>query len=807
MNKYDHKKIEEKWQNYWSDNSCHKVDLSTSKPYYCLDMFPYPSGEGLHVGHWSGYVYSDVWSRYMKLRGYEVLHPMGWDAFGLPAENAAIKNNTHPKEYTTKAIANFTRQLTEIGGMYDWSLEINSSSPDYYQWTQWLFLELFKASLAYRKEAPVNFCPSCKTVLANEQVVGGLCERCDSEVTTKKLNQWFFKITNFADQLNSDIDGLDWPEKVKKMQKNWIGRSQGVLLKFKVEDKDELIEVFTTRADTLFGATFLALAPESDLVDKLTTSKQVSEVKDYLEKAKSKSIKERKLSKKKTGVFTGSYAINPVNGKRIPIWISDYVLEEYGTGAIMAVPAHDQRDFEFAKKYNLNIIQVISSNGKLENLNSAYEGEGVLVNSSDYDGEASKNARETIAKDLAKDNMAEFRVNYKLNDWLISRQRYWGTPIPIVYCPKCGVVAEKEENLPIKLPEMDDFKPSKSGRSPLAKNKEFVNCSCPKCGGQAERETDTMDTFVDSSWYYLRYPNPNLNNKPFDKDRMKKWLPVDKYVGGVEHAVLHLLYARFITKALYKLGHIEFNEPFKSLFNQGMIYRDGKKMSKSVGNVVSPDKLVEKYGRDSLRGYELFIGPPEQSKEWNDGGIEGVRKYLDRLHSTLSSKEIVDEAIEGQEARINRLIKSVEEDLENFQLNTIVSSLMKFLNSIEKDSKLSKLVVEKYIIINSIVFPHICEELWQEIGNESTIFNSSWPKPSKVSLRQDNYPVVVQVNGKKRALYQASPQEDITTIKESIASLGNVAKHIDGSEVRDMIVVERENKPGLPPKLVNIITG
>jgi len=807
MNKYDHRKIEEKWQKYWQDNNCHKVDLTAGKPYYCLDMFPYPSGEGLHVGHWSGYIYSDVWSRYMKLKGYEVLHPMGWDAFGLPAENAAIKNNDHPREYTKKAITNFTRQLTEIGAIYDWSLEINSSNPDYYKWTQWLFLELYKAGLAYRKEAPVNFCPSCKTVLANEQVVGGLCERCNSEVTIKKLKQWFLKITDFADQLNSDLDDLDWPEKVKKMQKNWIGRSQGALIKFKVENSQELIEVFTTRTDTLFGTTFLVLAPESIYVEKLTKKKQEEEVSKYLRKAKAKSIKERKLFKHKTGVFTGSYATNPINGRKIPVWISDYVLEDYGTGAIMAVPAHDQRDFEFAQKYSLNIIQVIAKGGKPTKLEKAYEGEGVLVNSKQYDGEASKNARQTIAKDLAEDNLAEFKVNYKLNDWLISRQRYWGTPIPIIYCSKCGVVPVKEANLPVRLPKMDKFKPSKFGRSPLARNEEFVSCKCPKCGGKAERETDTMDTFVDSSWYYLRYPNPDLDSKPFNKEIVKKWLPVDKYVGGVEHAVLHLLYARFITKALYKLGHLEFIEPFKSLFNQGMIYREGKKMSKSVGNVVSPDKLVAKYGRDSLRGYELFIGPPEQSKEWHDGGIEGVRKYLDRLYRLIDEKEIVKKAIKSQEARLNSLIRSIEGDLESFQLNTIVSSFMKFLNSIENDQEISKVVVEKYLILNSIVFPHLSEELWQMIGNHPSIFKCSWPKPSRVVQSKTNYSIVIQVNGRKRAIYGCGANEDIEKIRDNIVCLDNVRKHIDGNKIKDMIVVFRDDQSNLPPRLINIITN
>jgi leucyl-tRNA synthetase len=515
-------------------------------------------------------------------------------------------------------------------------------------------------------------------------------------------------------------------------------------------------------------------------------------------------LEERRAGGEKTGVFTGAYAINPVNGNSIPIWISDYVLEEYGTGAIMAVPAHDQRDFEFARKYNLDIIQVISEDGKQAKLDRAYLGDGVLINSKNYDGESSKNARETIAKDLAEDDLAEFEVNYKLKDWLISRQRYWGAPIPIIYCPKCGVVAEKESNLPVKLPDLDNFKPTKEGRSPLAKVDRFVKTRCPKCGGLAKRETDTMDTFVDSSWYYLRYPNPKLKDKPFDKKKIKKWLPVDKYVGGVEHAVLHLLYARFITKALNKLGFLDFKEPFKSLFNQGMIYRNGSKMSKSVGNVVSPDNLVKKYGRDALRGYELFIGPPEQNKEWNDKDIVGVRNYLEKTFQLINQKELVDKQIKTQEAKINKLIESVEEDLESFRFNTIVSSYMKFSNFLSGQESLSKPVIRKYLIVISIVFPHFAEELWQITGGQSSIFDSSWPKISNIKHILAEYPVVVQVAGQKRGLYMAKPKETIEQIKEKIISIDNINRAIADNQIRDMVIVDRDQN-GLPPKLINII--
>jgi leucyl-tRNA synthetase len=812
MSKYNHKKIEEKWQKYWQDNEMHKTDFNAKKPYYCLDMFPYPSGEGLHVGHWSGYVYSDVWSRYKRLQGYEVLHPMGWDAFGLPAENAAIKNDAHPRDYTKKAIKNFTRQLKEIGAMYDWSLEINSSSPDYYKWTQWLFLELYKNDLAYQKEAPVNYCPSCQTVLANEQVANGLCERCDSEAIQKKLKQWFFKITNFSDQLISDLDEVDWPEKVKKMQVNWIGKSKGARIKFKVSNVDQVIEVFTTRPDTLFGATYLALAPESSLIDKLISDKQRPKVNQYLKEVSNLSIRERKTKEDKTGIFTGAYAINPVNNKKIPIWIADYVLEAYGTGAIMAVPAHDQRDFEFASKYNIDIIEVISPDGKQHRLKKAYEGEGKLINSSQFDGKTSKGARQSITKYLAEKETAEFEINYRLNDWLISRQRYWGTPIPIIHCQKCGTVPVPKDELPVRLPKLDDFKPAAGGKSPLAKVDEFVNVKCPQCKGDAKRETDTMDTFVDSSWYYLRYPNPAIKEAPFDSERLDKWLPVDKYIGGVEHAVLHLLYARFITKALHKMGHINFYEPFKSLYNQGMIYRHGKKMSKSVGNVISPDDLVDKYGRDALRGYELFIGPPEQDKEWNDKGIEGVYRFLAKTYKMFDNKKMVEAEVEldkikDQKIIINDLIKDVNSDLKRFHLNTIVSSLMKAVNKLSKKEILDLQTAEKLIILMAPIFPHLAEELWQMTDKKTSVFDQKWPNFKNIKKKRAHYEVVVQVNGKKRGSYKAKPDQSCKEIIDNIIKIDSVAEAIGSKDVTKEIVVPRKDKTTLPPKLINFVTS
>jgi len=799
MKEYDHQKIEEKWQKYWEDNNCHKTDLNAKKPYYCLDMFPYPSGEGLHVGHWSGYVYSDVWSRYMKLKGYEILHPMGWDAFGLPAENAAIKAKAHPKEYTEKAIKTFTKQLKEIGAMYDWDLEVNSSTPEYYQWTQWLFLQLFKNGLAFQKQALANYCPSCQTVLANEQVVDGACERCGNEVTQKKIKQWFFKITDFADQLLEDLDDLDWQERVKKMQKNWIGKSQGSEIDFKVEGSKDIITVYTTRIDTLFGATFMVLAPEHPLVSKITAKEQKAEVEKYLEQSKGQTIRQRKIKNDKTGVFTGSYALNPVNGQKVAIWVANYVLMEYGTGAVMAVPAHDQRDFEFAKKFGIPIIEVISPDGKEHELAEAYEGEGKLIHSNNFSGQASKNARKTITEYLARNGQARFKTNYKLNDWLISRQRYWGAPIPIIHCPNCGTVPVPEKNLPVKLPELNDFKPGKDGKSPLSKVKDFVNVKCPKCGKDAKRETDTMDTFVDSSWYFLRYPSAGNKNRAFDEKITRYWLPVDQYVGGIEHAVLHLLYARFITKALYKLKKINFNEPFKALFNQGMIYRDGKKMSKSIGNIVSPDQLVEQFGRDSVRGYEVFMGPPDQDKEWADDGIQGIFRFLNKTYQLFNKlADKTDTKYKDQQILASNTTKIITDDLERFHLNTIVSHLMKLVKKKKKQEKVDFQAAKTLIILMSPIFPHLAEELWQGIGEKSSVFESSWPKNTLGKQNLTNRLIVIQINGKKRAIIKTDITNQ-TKVKQLVKTDSKIAKLIKDKKVVKEICI------GKPISLINLV--
>ncbi|MFC1686527.1 leucine--tRNA ligase [Patescibacteria group bacterium] len=806
MTNYKPQKIEKKWQKAWKEKGINKVDLDAKKKYYCLDMFPYPSGEGLHVGHWSGYVMSDVWSRYKKIQGYEVLHPMGWDAFGLPAENAAIKENVHPKENTEKNILNFKRQLEEIGSMYDWDLEVNSSDPDYYKWTQWIFIQLYKKGLAYRKAAPANWCPSCKTVLANEQVIEGKCHRCDTEVIKKDLEQWFFKITDYVDELVDELNQLDWPKRVKTMQKNWIGRSEGAEVIFKVDkDKDE-VPVFTTRADTLFGCTYLVLAPEHPLVKKITTNDHKKEVAEYCKKAiKESEIERTSLEKEKTGVFTGSYVINPMNDQKIPVWVADYVLASYGTGAVMAVPAHDQRDFEFAKKFKLPIVEVVVPSGRANSrigqneLKEAFVDYGKLVDSGEFSDLDSKNAIKKIAQWLEKKKAGKETINYKLHDWLISRQRYWGTPIPIVHCKKCGEVPVAETDLPVELPELDDFKPIGDGRSPLAKVEKFVKVKCPKCGMPAERETDTMDTFVDSAWYFLRYPDSDNKKEIFAKKRVDHWLPVDQYVGGIEHAIMHLMYARFVTKALNDLKLINFREPFLRLFNQGMIYYKGAKMSKSKGNVISPDELVKKYGTDSVRAYELFMGPAEQDKEWTDRGIVGMHRFLQKVYA-LVEKNIDNKAKNTMlvpakagkelESLKHKTIKKVTEDFENFHFNTAISALMEYLNVLNEKDKISKDLLETLVILLAPVTPHLSEELWEMMGNKESIFKAKWPKFDPKLVQEKKVTLAIQVNGKLRGTIEVD--KDVTE-KEAIKLAReneNVRKFLEGKDVKKEIFVK-----------------
>ena len=648
--KYNFKEIEEKWRKIWEENPVNPPDDSKPK-YYCLDMFPYPSGNGLHVGHWRGYVLSDVISRQKLMEGYELLHPMGWDAFGLPAENYAIKTGTHPSEATKKSISNIKRQVNDIAAIYDWDKEINTTDPEYYKWTQWIFIQMFKNGLAYEKEMPLNWCPNCKAVLANEEATNGVCDRCGATVTKKNLRQWMLRITKYADRLLNDLDKLDWPEKVKKMQSDWIGKSYGAEIDFPVDGADKAIKVYTTRPDTLYGATFMVLSPEHPIVKEITTAEYKDSMDKYCYEASTKSNVSRMTDKEKTGVFTGSYGINPLNGAKTPIWVSDYVLADYGTGAIMCVPAHDDRDFEFAKKFDLPIIQVISKDGKeVENLTEAYTEPGIMINSNEFNGMKSEDAKKKVPDYMEEKGFGKKTVNFKLRDWVFSRQRYWGEPIPLIHCEKCGTVPVPEDQLPVILPNVKSYKPTDTGESPLAAIDEWVNTTCPCCGGPAKRETNTMPQWAGSSWYYLRYCDNHNDKELASKEALKKWLPVDMYVGGVEHAVLHLLYARFYTKFLHDIGVVDFDEPFKRLFNQGMITKDGAKMSKNKGNVVSPDETVENYGCDSLRMYELFIGPPELDSEWDDNGIDGVFRYLNKVWKFVN--EYKDKLVEKPTAEM-----------------------------------------------------------------------------------------------------------------------------------------------------------
>ena len=795
MEKYDHKKIESKWQKYWEEKGLYKASDDAKEPkYYCLDMFPYPSGEGLHVGHWRGIVLSDVIARYQLLNGKNVLHPMGWDAFGLPAENAAIKNNSHPAIYTKKAISNMKRQIKQIGTMIDWSREINTSDPNYYKWTQWIFLKLYKNGLAYRKKAPVNWCLSCKTVLANEQVIGGKCERCDSIVNKKELTQWFFKITQFAEELLADLDKLDWPERTKTLQRNWIGKSEGALVKFKIHNFNESIEVFTTRPDTLAGSTFMVLAPEHMLVDKITTNENKEKVLACIEKVKKESEIERaSADKEKTGVFTGSYAINPINFKKIPIWISDYVLLSYGTGAVMCVPAHDQRDFDFAKKFKLETIQVISKSKIEETLQKAYLEEGYIINSGKYDGLKNLEAKDKIIADLESKNLAEKAVNYRLRDWLISRQRYWGVPIPIIYCDKCGEVAVNFDDLPVKLPEDVVFHPS--GESPFKSSESFINTKCPSCGGQALRETDTMDTFVCSSWYYLRYCDSSNIETFASKENISKWMPVDFYVGGIEHAILHLLYARFISKALFKLKLLSYDngEPFKKLFNIGMVYLHGSKMSKSKGNIVSPDDLIEKYGTDALRGYELFIGPADLDSEWQVLGISGIYRFIEKVWHVYN-KNIENDYKDDPE--IEKTIKVATLEIESLRPNTAISHLMELFNKLKKTG-LSKENAKRINIIIAPFFPHLAEEIWSKQDNNESVFKERWPEFDEKLTQTLKVKIPIQINGKVRSVIEIDAESSEEEVKNMALANDKIKNTIGKRKIKKIIYI--------PSRIINFV--
>ncbi len=801
MAQYNHTAIEKKWRENWAKNPINVNDGKKEK-YYCLDMFPYPSGSGLHVGHWRGYVISDVWSRYQLLKGKYVIHPMGWDAFGLPAENYAIKMGVHPAKSTAENIKNIKRQIGEIAAIYDWDMEVNTTDPNFYKWTQWIFVQMFKKGLAYEKEFPINWCPSCKTGLANEEVVNGCCERCGTAVTKKNLRQWMLKITAYAERLLNDLDKLDWPEKVKKMQSEWIGKSYGAEVDFPVEGREEKITVYTTRPDTLHGATFMVLAPEHALAKSLATDETREAVEKYIFDASMKSNVDRLQDKEKTGVFTGSYAVNPLNGAKVPIWLSDYVLADYGTGAIMCVPAHDDRDFEFATKFGIPIIQVIAKDGKeIENMTEAYtEASGTMINSGEWNGMESSVLKKEAPEMIEKMGIGRKTVNYKLRDWVFSRQRYWGEPIPIIHCPKCGNVPVPEDQLPLTLPEVDSYQPTGTGESPLAAIDEWVNTTCPCCGAPAKRETNTMPQWAGSSWYFLRYVDSKNNEALVSKEKADKYLPVDMYIGGVEHAVLHLLYSRFYTKFLHDIGVVDFDEPFKKLFNQGMITgKNGIKMSKSKGNVVSPDDLVRDYGCDSLRLYELFVGPPELDAEWDDRGIEGVSRFLNRFYNLVmtSKDKDIKETKEMVKLR-HKLVYDIEQRFEQFSLNTVISGFMeynnKFIELAKKEGGIDKETLKTFVTLLAPFAPHLGEELWRELGGTDSVFHSTWPECDTEAMKDDEVEIAVQINGKTRGVVALPADVD----KETALAAGKeaVKDKLTGNIVKEIYV---------PGKIINIV--
>ena len=848
MSKYPFESIEPKWQKYWDTHKTFKVTEDENYPkekrMYVLDMFPYPSAAGLHVGHPEGYTATDIYCRYLRMNGYNVLHPMGYDAFGLPAENYAIKTGTHPKTTTNANIQHFTQQIKSLGFSYDWDRCVSTCEPDYYKWTQWIFLQLYKKGLAYESETPINWCPSCMTGLANEEVKEGKCERCHSPVTHKTIRQWILKITDYADKLDKDLEGLDWPESVKAMQHNWIGKSTGAEVTFTVADKDgkpteDKLTVYTTRCDTLFGATYMVVSPEHKIISKITTAEQEAAVKAYQEEAAKKSDLERTdLAKDKTGVFSGSYAINPVNGKLIPIWIADYVLISYGTGAIMAVPAHDDRDWEFAKKFNLPIIEVLKSEVDVQK--QAWTQDGIHVNSEFLDGLNKKDAIAKMLEFLEEKKIGRKAINYKLRDWVFSRQRYWGEPIPLVHCPDCGTVPVPEEELPLTLPEVKTYQPTGTGESPLAAIDSWVNCKCPKCGKPAKRETNTMPQWGGSCWYYLRYLDPKNNQKFCSEKAEKYWMPVDLYIGGAEHAVLHLLYARFWHKVLYDCGVVSTKEPFQRLVNQGMITSfafqrkdktlvpvdeveqnaDGKyiekatgveleqivaKMSKSLKNVVNPDDEIKAYGADSVRMYEMFMGPLTMSKPWSTQGIVGIHRFLEKVWS-VSEKPMSDIDITGKlqdKALISarktfaQTIKKVTEDTATLNFNTAISQMMIFINEISKLPEVPKAMWSDFVKVLSPYAPHLGEELWEKLGNKDTIAYVQWPTFNDDFTKDDTKEIVVMVNGKLRDKFEAAPGTADDTLKATAFELPGIKKFTDGHEVVKCIVVK--------DKLVNIV--
>ncbi|MGN0726032.1 MAG: leucine--tRNA ligase [Treponema sp.] len=848
MSKYPFETIEPKWQKFWEENKTFKAvedeKFPKEKRMYVLDMFPYPSAAGLHVGHPEGYTATDIYCRYLRMNGYNVLHPMGYDAFGLPAENYAIKTGTHPKTTTNANIEHFTKQIKSLGFSYDWDRCVSTCEPNYYKWTQWIFLQLYKKGLAYEAETPINWCPSCMTGLANEEVKDGKCERCGAEVTHKTIRQWILKITDYADRLDADLEGLDWPESVKAMQHNWIGKSTGAEVTFTVADKDgkptdKNLTVYTTRCDTLFGATYMVVSPEHKIIDSITTPEQADAVKAYQEEAAKKSDLERTdLAKDKTGVFSGSYAINPVNGKLIPIWIADYVLISYGTGAIMAVPAHDDRDWEFAKKFNLPIIEVLKSEVDVQK--QAWTQDGIHVNSEFLDGLNKADAIAKMLEFLEEKKIGRKAINYKLRDWVFSRQRYWGEPIPLVHCPDCGTVPVPEEELPLTLPEVKSYQPTGTGESPLAAIDSWVNCKCPKCGKPAKRETNTMPQWGGSCWYYLRYLDAHNENQFCTPEKEKYWMPVDLYIGGAEHAVLHLLYARFWHKVLYDIGVVSTKEPFQRLVNQGMITSfafqrknktlvpvdeveqkaDGKyyekatgeeleqivaKMSKSLKNVVNPDDEIKAYGADSVRMYEMFMGPLTMSKPWSTQGIIGIHRFLEKVWAVSEkpmcdidiSGKLEDKALVSVRKTFAQTVKKVTEDTATLNFNTAISQMMIFINEVSKLPQIPKVMWSDFVKILSPYAPHLGEELWQKLGNNGTIAYVQWPSFNEDFTKDDSKTIVVMINGKLRDKFEVSAG----TAKEELEKLAyateGARKYMEGKTVVKTVVVQ--------DKLVNIV--
>ena len=803
MNKYDPVKTEAKWTKIWHQTNLNKTPEEVKDKFYNLVMFPYPSGN-LHIGHWYNFAPADTLGRFSKMHGKDVLEPFGYDSFGLPAENAAIERGLMADKWTDQNIADMTLQMNKIGAMYDWDKTLKTSDPNYYKWTQWMFLKLFQDKKAYQKDGLVNWCPNDKTVLANEQVVNGECDRCGTTVERKNLKQWYFKTTAFADALIDDLDSIDWPDKIKEMQRNWIGRSVGAHINFAIDGSNEKLQVYTTRPDTIYGVTFMVVAPEHPLVGEITSEDQSEEVNNYIAEVGAKTNIDRMETKEKTGVFTGAYAVNPATNQNVPIWISEYVLMEYGTGAIMSVPAHDERDYEFAKKFGLEITQVIEG-GSIEG--QAHVSSGKLINSGEFDGMDSDEAKQKITTWLESKNIGQKQTNYRLRDWLISRQRYWGTPIPIIHCDNCGVVAVPEKDLPVVLPLDQKF--GKDGRSPLLDNEDFLNVKCPDCGDDAKRETDTMDTFVDSSWYFLRYPNPQYLDGPFDPVAVKRWLPVDRYIGGAEHAVLHLMYARFFTKFLHSKGHLDFNEPFTKLINQGMIDGpDGKKMSKSKGNVINPDDYVDKYGADSVRMYLMFMGPYEDGGPWDPKRFEGTHRFVNKIWEMITSSysEInVDSAVETElESKLHKLIKKVTEDVPNVRFNTAIASMMEFVNyasSVKLKGEVSanqwNIVVNTFTKVLAPFAPFLAEELWEKLGNHESVHAQAWPLYDENLLKDDVLTIIIQINGKLRDEFLVN-SEDAFYQDE----LERMAKEKLGDKLAGMEVIKTVVVPG---KLVNFV--